>query len=604
MPKETVLVVDDEEPARNAVTRLLTANGYSVHALSSGEEAIEYTNNHVFDVLLCDFRMPGLDGLTTVRAIRKINPQIVAIIMTGNTSIDLAVQSLNLGVHGFIVKPFHGYELLTTIERTVERQSLIQENIKMKALVQIFEASEALISAGVGSQDSSGEERLFRLTLDFAIRETEATDGVLFLLNSEGHLEPIGLAYKDLAVAEARDEDELYRYTSSSRAESGTETDKEETDVTPSVFLQPAIEQFWQNRSEDWPVIREKAQVVLEAGATHFFVDDELIELDGHRVMPQKSHCLLLIAMVVQGRKIGVLGVRRRNSTSSFTEVDLQTAAILAGQAAIALDNSRLFRRLAHIEALREADQLRSEFVSTVTHELRTPLTSIKGYATTLLRPDVRWNDTSGREYLSIISEECDKLMHLIDNILEVSKIEAGVLRVYPEPTQVREILDYAVTEARRRSPEAVIELSTPSLEELPLVMADSQRIIQVLRNLISNAIKYSQGQATIKVTASTPYYDETNVDDTEQQVIKVSVRDLGAGLSPEHLARVFERFYRVDVGIARKTEGTGLGLAICKGIVDAHNGRIWVESEGLGQGSTFSFTLPVANANSVALLD
>src|SRR5438105_3592013 len=119
MAKEKIVVVDDEAPARSAVARLLQERGYTVYALESGQQAIDFANTTPFDVLLTDFRMPGgLDGLTTVRMVRRINPQVVTIIMTGHSSIDLAIQSLNLGVHGFVVKPFTAFELTRTIEQT------------------------------------------------------------------------------------------------------------------------------------------------------------------------------------------------------------------------------------------------------------------------------------------------------------------------------------------------------------------------------------------------------------------------------------------------------------------------------------------------------
>jgi signal transduction histidine kinase len=303
---------------------------------------------------------------------------------------------------------------------------------------------------------------------------------------------------------------------------------------------------------------------------------------------------------MAQGRQVGALVMEKNSAEQNFTEVDLQTAAILASQGAIAIDNSRLVHRLAKVEALHQADRLRSEFVAMVSHELRTPLTSIKGYATTLLRPDVQWNNQTGTEYLSIISEECDKLMQLIDNILEVSRIEAGALRIYPEPIQIYEVLDRAATETRRRSPEVFLEVKYPPVNEIPYVQGDSQRIIQVLRNLIQNAIKYTPQDPHIVLELSlTP-----DIQEDGRKMVQILVKDNGIGLTQENRDRIFERFYRVDTGSARRTEGTGLGLAICKGIVEAHGGQIWVESEGRGKGSSFYFTLPVADISNQLELD
>lgn len=579
MSKETIVVVDDEAPARSAVARLLQERGYNVYALASGQEAIDFANTTPFDVLLTDFRMPGgLDGLTTVRAVRRINPQIVAIIMTGHSSIDLAIQSLNLGVHGFVVKPFTAFELTRTIEQTIAQQTLTRENIKMRALVEVFSTTQALITADVEPA------HLPRLTLELAMEKIVADQAFLFLY-PENQLEsnvPL-----ELAAVALRDK-ETNEYEEEILAEA------------PAVLHFP--DQDYYNRTEHFYLerLRRQAEQSLSLNQTLMQIDGQEADLNGLRMLPaQQEYCQIAVPLIAQGRNVGVLQMVRRGTDQIFSEVDIQTAIILGSQAAIAIINGRLFRRLARIEALHEADKLRSEFVATVSHELRTPLTSIKGYATTLLRPDVQWNNQTGIEYLSIISEECDKLMQLIDNILEVSRIEAGALRIFAEPIQLNEVIDRAVTEARRRSPEAVVEMNYP-VAEMPYILADHQRLIQVLRNLIQNGIKYSPQDPHIVVTVESP----TPADENGRSMMQVSVGDNGIGVSAEDRIKIFERFFRVDTGAARRTEGTGLGLAICRGIVEAHGGRIWVESEGIGQGSTFYFTLPVANMGSDLELD
>ncbi len=576
MAKETIVVVDDEAAARSAVARLLQERGYTVHALPGGQEAIDFANKYPFDVLLTDFRMPsGLDGLTTVRAVRRINPQVVAIIMTGHSSIDLAIQSLNLGVHGFVVKPFTAFELTRTIEQTIAQQSLTRENIKMKALVEVFATTQALVTAEVEPS------QLPRLSVEVAMREIMSDQAFLFLF-SEGqssesqHLELMAVAQREEDDAELREAGALPLYY-------------------------PDLEYFSRSNPEYISRLEALAHRAVQTNATVLMIDQHEVQMSLKRMLPaQQDECQIAVPLTAQGRKVGVLLMERKGFDQTYSEVDLQTAAILASQSAIAIDNTRLFRRLAKVEALHEADKLRAEFVATVSHELRTPLTSIKGYATTLLRPDVNWNNQTGMEYLSIISEECDKLMQLIDNILEVSKIEAGALRIFAEPIQLNEVLERAVTEARRRSPETLIEVKYPPIEEMPFVMADPQRIIQVLRNLIQNAIKYSPYSPQIWVEFNPPAIDPQ----TGQKMVQVAVRDTGTGITLEDQIKIFERFFRVDTGAARRTEGTGLGLAICRGIVEAHGGRIWVESRGLGFGSTFYFTLPVSDMSREIELD
>ena len=241
------------------------------------------------------------------------------------------------------------------------------------------------------------------------------------------------------------------------------------------------------------------------------------------------------------------------------------------------LGTGMLLRDITHE---READAMKSQLLSTVSHELRTPLASIKGFATTLLRQDVKWDDATQRDFLRIIEEETDRLAEIIDNLLDMSQIEAGALRIAKEPTQLRQLIREVVDEMRMRTEAHYFFVDLPA--ELPRVLIDPRRIRQVLHNLIGNAIKYSRG-GQISVAC-----------EVEADHVVVGVSDQGEGIKPEHIDRNFERFFQVDGASTRRVGGSGLGLSISRGIVEAHGGKIWVESV-VGQGSTFRFTLPRA---------
>ena len=228
----------------------------------------------------------------------------------------------------------------------------------------------------------------------------------------------------------------------------------------------------------------------------------------------------------------------------------------------------------------KELDQMKDQLLSTVSHELRTPLAAIKGFTTTLLRDDVRWDEPTQRDFLKIIEEETDRLGELIDNLLDMSKIEAGVLRVDKEPAQLRNVVREAIDRAQRRSEPHWFVMDLPA--ELPRVWADARRIRQVLNNLLENAIKYTPGGGQITVTG-----------EVEDGHVTVSVADSGQGIPAEFLDKIFQRFFQVDAANTRKTGGSGLGLSISRGIIEAHGGRIWAESTP-GSGSVFRFTLPL----------
>lgn len=226
-----------------------------------------------------------------------------------------------------------------------------------------------------------------------------------------------------------------------------------------------------------------------------------------------------------------------------------------------------------------EADELRDTFVSVVSHELQTPIAIIKGYASTLAREDAHWDAETLRTRLRAIEEESDRLHHLLGNVLYASRIHVGGLQMERTELDLAELTHSVVRRFKARSPESDISVRIPV--DLPLVMADRERIEEVLLNLLDNAVKYAPKGSRIRVRGQA----------TEEDAI-VSVADTGQGIPLREQERIFERFQRLDNSSARRTQGAGLGLYICRAIVEAHGGRIWVSSV-MGRGSTFNFSLP-----------
>ncbi len=233
------------------------------------------------------------------------------------------------------------------------------------------------------------------------------------------------------------------------------------------------------------------------------------------------------------------------------------------------------------ITRFREAEQMKSTFVSVISHELKTPVALIKGYAGTLRRPDAAWDPETLADGLAVIEEEADRLNALIDNLLDASRIQAGVFKLERSEVDLPRLARKVVEGFRLQTSIHPFEMDFP--DDLPAVFADEARIRQVLDNLVSNAIKYSPRGGSIRIGA---WPDAPGVT--------VYVADQGIGIPAAEQGRLFDSFYRVDSGLRRQTKGTGLGLYLCKAIVEAHDGRIWVRSEP-GRGSTFFFTLPVS---------
>jgi len=275
---------------------------------------------------------------------------------------------------------------------------------------------------------------------------------------------------------------------------------------------------------------------------------------------------------------IGVLFVHSRQPNAFADRLGLLTD--LASQAAIAMENARLYKEASTVSALREADRLKTELLANVSHELRTPLASIKGYCTSMLYFYDRLSDEDKRDSLHEINQASDRLTELIENLLQLSRLEAAGLHADKEPTKIESIISRAVEDMEQKA--TGHHLVTHFEESLPVVEADPGRIRQVLDNLLSNAVKYSPEGTEISVRC-----------ESKGQELVVSVRDQGIGIVREDMDKVFDRFYQSTPGLCQNGGGAGLGLTICKRIVEAHGGRIWAESKP-GKGSTFVFTLPL----------
>jgi PAS domain S-box-containing protein len=260
-----------------------------------------------------------------------------------------------------------------------------------------------------------------------------------------------------------------------------------------------------------------------------------------------------------------------------------------------------------------EVDRAKSEFVSTVSHELRTPMTSIKGYADLLVMGASGDLNEGQQKFLSIIKTNADRLTMLVNDLLDIGRIDTRRVELNLKELDLLRVVRLVIESLRGRAVEKSQTLKADLPSELPPVMADQDRLIQILTNLISNAQQYTPTGGHITVTArlSDQVLDpsmEGGADtragpDLATRIIQIDVRDNGIGIAPEDRDKIFERFFRSDHPLVQETTGTGLGLSITKSLIEMQGGSLWVESE-LGKGSTFSFTLPTASEQSDAILN
>ncbi|MBN1261840.1 MAG: PAS domain S-box protein [Anaerolineae bacterium] len=322
---------------------------------------------------------------------------------------------------------------------------------------------------------------------------------------------------------------------------------------------------------------RDKEIILIEDVA-------EAPDLQPHPLLPQVRSQVAVPALFGH-QVLGVFEVLH-NEAHYFTQADLDVFRTLAGQTAASFQNARYFEEIQQAaERLREMDQLKSEFLANMSHELRTPLNSIIGYAEVMLMGIDGELDTETLEDVRAIYENGQHLLAMINDVLDLAKIEAGRLNLKLEDLDLGVLLEDVKTSSvgllNKYKKQEHVEVQVTVEDDLPMVQADRVRINQVLANLVSNAIKFTEkGYVRIRGYRSA-------------QWVCVEVKDTGIGIAPEYLEQIFEKFRQVDGSSRRQSEGTGLGLAITRYLVQMHGGSIEVKSQP-GQGSTFLVKLPV----------
>jgi signal transduction histidine kinase len=287
-----------------------------------------------------------------------------------------------------------------------------------------------------------------------------------------------------------------------------------------------------------------------------------------------------VVTVPIQARQ-QVLGVLSLSSTHApemrVYERGLLTA--IGHQIGVTVENLRLLQDASEMEVLRELDRLRSELIANVSHELRTPLGLIRMLSTALLMDEVTFDAETHRQFLSGIEEETDRLEGIVDNLLDLSRMESGRLQLDRHSTDLTKLVRDTATAMEIELTGHRLAYDLPDVP--PIALVDAKRLEQVLRNLLSNACKYSPASSEIAIRVS-----------QQADEIAICVQDKGIGIPPDELDRIFERFYRADNEVTRGTPGAGLGLSICKWIAEAHGGRIEVQSAP-GKGSRFCVVLP-----------
>jgi len=314
---------------------------------------------------------------------------------------------------------------------------------------------------------------------------------------------------------------------------------------------------------------------------------------------PTKS--CLAVPIVHEGKAIGATNIES-DKLANFGQDDVELLTAISDQAGHAITNAQLYEKVKNFnkelkkkieeatEDLRHANkelerlsEMKSDFVSTVSHELRTPLTSIQGYTALIKDGELGPVNDEQKEFLGIVKEETERLTRLIGDLLDVSKIEAGRMKLVFQDFNLLHFIDHHKKEMENIALVKKIKLKFILPKETGIVKADPDKIKQIFYNLMSNAMKFSKENTTITITV-----------ENKKNNIQISVKDQGMGMNKKDLDKIFGKFHQVDSKMTREIGGTGLGLTITQHLIEAHDGEIWVESE-INKGATFCFSLPTS---------
>ncbi|NPV86513.1 MAG: response regulator [Anaerolineae bacterium] len=540
MKTDRILLVDDDANILASLTRQLRRFRYEVSTAQSGVEGLKKLENEgPFSVIVSDYRMPGMDGIEFLSRVQELCPDTSRIMLTGSNEIEVAIGAVNRGnIFRFLLKPLSPDDFISAVNAGTQQYRLITAQKELMDELSVLQMIDRELNTNLDTKQAMA------ITLDWALFRTNALAGI------------VGSVVPDQGI----------------RIMASKELPESFTD---------AEEAFLPFETYD-----HIEQAVKEGNILSIDLASDNIQ----GFLPQ-AKSQMIVPIRRESTTTGVLILESENS-SGFSEESIKFLTRLCDHASIAIANAELYA------AARAANQAKNEFLSFAAHELRNPLTAIAGFTDLLYNQSLGPINDTQRNILSTVKSSVQRMVTLISDLGDISRIESGHLRLELKPLDAKGLI-LEVVKAQQvmiEKKNQTIELQLP--DELPMILADNTRTQQILTNLVSNANKYSPEGATIIVAAeeSPNQWDKKGA----RRVVHIWVKDNGIGLSPEDQKKIFQRFFRSEDSQARLSPGTGLGLNITKSLVEVQGGRIWFESE-FRKGSTFHFTVPVAEAKSEA---
>ncbi len=456
MAGERVLIVDDEVDVLELCRRILETKGYRIKTASNGYDAIDLAKGEDFDLLLTDNQMPGITGLEIAQTLKRSDPNIICVTMTGFSTIDIVVEALKIDIDEFVMKPFTPNELSMAISKALEKQRLRRENFRLRSLLPLFELNRSLM----GTRDVNV---LLNHVLTFSKRETKA----------------------DFAWLYTCVENQLIPHT------------------TPEQTTTHAASQNEASFKLARQVVESQQQVFGGRG------EIALVDLGGFERMNVQS----VIATPLQSRTttLGVLVLVCEKE--DFAPSDSEFLSVMCSQAGIALENAQLFTdKQQAFEELKMLDHMKSEFINIAAHELRTPLTILMGYTSIL--EDLA--DDTLVDFVPPVTRNAMRLRSLIDDMLNLRYLESGIPNMEREPLHLPQAIETVIKDMGLSLREKNITVDIKIADNFPQIIGDSKKFDLIMVNLMDNAIKFNKQDGQILISASyNDVYATVSVQDT-----------------------------------------------------------------------------------------
>ncbi len=543
-----ILIVDDEDANIDLLDSFLEDEGYQLFSTRDPRQVQDLFVSVQPDLLLLDLHMPHLDGFAVMERVLRLTPEdsyFPVLVLTADVSPAVRERALAAGARDFLTKPLDGVEVILRIRNLLETRSLHQRQRLAREAAEAAERRSRILAEASHLLAGSLDSTTTLATLSRFLVSEIADYCVITLRRSNGEREAAGVAHRDPDL-----EVQLRRAVEIAGDEPSRES-----------FLDDLLQ-----RGEPMLVERIEEDLLAPAG-----FPADAAEL----LRPLSPRSLISVPLRAAGEIAGTMVLARTAGGDAYANEDLEFAGELALRATMAVENARLFHTAQQAIAARE------QVLAVVAHDLRNPLSTVS-MGTQMLTDSLQGPQHAGdRRYVSAIHRAAVRMDTLIQDLLDITRSESGQLSINARPENLEPLVTEVVEMHRLSAGAERISLQLVIDSPVPRTYLDVHRIQQVLSNLLGNALKFTPDGGTITV----------HVRRYEPGGAVVSVIDSGPGLSAEQLPHIFSRFWQ---GERADRRGIGLGLAIAKGLVEAHGGEIWVESDP-GEGCRFHFTLPAA---------